>query len=772
MRKELRILIVLLGMLFPFLAQAEEVKAEQEEPSFFDKVDASFGKYFVGPLASIMFYDIYFWDNTLAMGDGVDTVIDDQHILRFENGEYIFVEQSSLPISTVLTIPEKEERKGSAFLWSIEVNQGDFSKIDVSIPETVVQTLEVKLTPMAEWKGELTQTLASVDGMESFVTEELTATGVPVVIDRPIVVSEDTEELPPYQIRAQKLRLEREVLLKTEEAKAGEAVAYQQAGAWIQGTLFSIKDNVKTRFVKSITEPGDTKFLLGQKVERNQFEDENRRVKAEGEVPAKADGSISRQDQEERLAIIDSVKEEKSASIYANPKNISLPIVVIWLILGAIYFTFKMNFINLRGFVHAIRVVKGDYDDEDKVDVEGEVSHFQALSSALSATVGLGNIAGVAIAVSVGGPGAIFWMVVAGFLGMSSKFTECSLGQMYRRKDGAGSTLGGPMCYLNSGLKELGMGKMGKVLAVIFAIMCIGGSFGGGNMFQANQSYVAVAEMLPFLGNSEYGSLVYGIVLAGLTGIVILGGIKSIGRVAEIIVPVMCGIYLLAGGYILLYHAADVPGAFSVIFSEAFSTDSAFGGLIGALIQGFRRAAFSNEAGVGSASIAHSAAATDEPISEGIVALLEPFIDTIVVCTMTGLVVVITGAYLDTSLSGVEMTSAAFGSVISRFPMVLSLAVFFFAFSTMISWSYYGERCATYLFGDKATTPYKIVFLLFVIMGSTIKLGNVLDFSDLMILGMAFPNILGLFLLSGKVRTQLDDYWGRLQSGELDSKKS
>ena len=209
-----------------------------------------------------------------------------------------------------------------------------------------------------------------------------------------------------------------------------------------------------------------------------------------------------------------------------------------------------------------------------------------------------------------------------------------------------------------------------------------------------------------------------------------------------------------------------------MIFSEAFSTDSAFGGLIGALIQGFRRAAFSNEAGVGSASIAHSAAATDEPISEGIVALLEPFIDTIVVCTMTGLVVVITGAYLDTSLSGVEMTSAAFGSVISWFPMVLSLAVFFFAFSTMISWSYYGERCATYLFGDKATTPYKVVFLLFVIMGSTIKLGNVLDFSDLMILGMAFPNILGLFLLSGKVRTQLDDYWGRLQSGELDSKKS
>ena len=318
------------------------------------------------------------------------------------------------------------------------------------------------------------------------------------------------------------------------------------------------------------------------------------------------------------------------------------------------------------------------------------------------------------------------------------------------------------MRYLDVGLQELNLGGLGKVLAILFALMCVGGSFGGGNMFQANQSYAAVADLIPFLANFEYGALLYGVVLAVLTGIVILGGIKSIGRVAEIIVPLMCGMYLLAGGFILITNASLVPEAFGVIFEQAFATESAFGGLIGALIQGFRRAAFSNEAGVGSASIAHSAAATNEPVSEGIVALLEPFIDTIIVCTMTGLVVVVTGAYLDTSLDGVAMTSAAFGSVIPWFPVVLSIAVFFFAFSTMISWSYYGERCAIYLFGDSASRPYKFVFLFFIIMGSTIKLGNVLDFSDLMILGMAFPNILGLFLLSGKVRSSLDDYWNRV----------
>ncbi len=441
--------------------------------------------------------------------------------------------------------------------------------------------------------------------------------------------------------------------------------------------------------------------------------------------------------------------------------DLSLPAVVVWLVVGAAYFTFRMAFINLRGFGHAIAVTKGDYDSPDD---EGEVSHFQALSSALSATVGLGNIAGVAVAVTAGGPGAIFWMVMAGFLGMSSKFVECTLGQMYRVTDSNGQVSGGPMRYLHTGLEELGFGGLGRVLSVVFAVMCIGGSLGGGNMFQANQSFAAVDAIFPFFGGN---GVIYGVILAGLVGVVIIGGIRSIGRVAEIIVPFMCGLYVLAGLYIVLANISMVPHAFGVIVGEAFAPTSIAGGMLGVLIQGFKRAAFSNEAGVGSASIAHSAAATDEPVREGIVALLEPFIDTIIVCTMTGLVVVITGAYQQEGLEGIDMTSYAFGTDISWFPIVLSIAVFFFAFSTMISWSYYGERCATFLFGEKASMPYKILFLLCVVFGSAVKLGNVLDFSDLMILGMAFPNILGLFLLSGKVRGALDDYWSRLQSGEM-----
>ena len=443
--------------------------------------------------------------------------------------------------------------------------------------------------------------------------------------------------------------------------------------------------------------------------------------------------------------------------------EITLPLVVVWLVFGAVFFTLRMQFINLRGFTHAIAVTAGKYD---KHDDPGEVSHFQALASALSATVGLGNIAGVAIAVNLGGPGAIFWMIMAGFLGMSSKFTECTLGQMYRHVDKNGVVSGGPMRYLHAGLEERGMGGLGRALSLIFALMCIGGSLGGGNMFQANQSYAAVAEIMPLMTAGD--GLLYGIVLAVAVGLVILGGIKRIGAASSIIVPVMCGVYVLASLWILLVHAADIPTAFGTILAEAFTPEAGKGGLIGVLIVGFQRAAFSNEAGVGSASIAHSAASTDEPVREGIVALLEPFIDTIIVCTMTGLVVVITGAYKgDASGGGVLMTSAAFGSVISWFPLVLSFAVVSFAFSTMISWSYYGERCATFVFGEGASLPYKVVFLFFVVFGAVFKLGNVLDFSDLMILGMAFPNILGLLLLSSKVKAALDDYWGRYTSGRM-----
>jgi AGCS family alanine or glycine:cation symporter len=424
--------------------------------------------------------------------------------------------------------------------------------------------------------------------------------------------------------------------------------------------------------------------------------------------------------------------------------EIKLPFIVVWLIAGATFFTLRFSFINVRAFRHAWVVTTGRYDDPDD---PGEVTHFQALSSALSATVGLGNIAGVAVAVAMGGPGAVFWMIVAGFLGMSSKFTECTLGQMYK-----------------------GWPRFGRVLSIVFAVMCIGGSFGGGNMFQANQSYAQVADVLPFFAGG-WGSLAYGVLLAFMVGVVIIGGIRRIGQVAGFIVPIMCGIYLVAGFFILFTHFDHIGGAFAKIVREAFTPRAGLGGVAGVLITGFRRAAFSNEAGVGSASIAHSAAATDEPVREGIVALLEPFIDTIVVCTMTGLVVVITGAYEGETEGGVLMTSNAFATVLPWFPKVLSLAVFLFAFSTMISWSYYGERCWTFLFGAQFSLLYKVMFLAFVVLGAVLKLGNVIDFSDLMILGMSFPNVLGAVLLSGNVSQALNDYWSRFKSGQMQPRR-
>jgi AGCS family alanine or glycine:cation symporter len=441
--------------------------------------------------------------------------------------------------------------------------------------------------------------------------------------------------------------------------------------------------------------------------------------------------------------------------------TLNVPIVVAWLVFGAIFFTLRMGFISVRGFRHAIDVTRGLYDHAGDV---GEISHFKALSSALSATVGLGNIAGVAIAVKVGGPGAVPWMVIAGLLGMSSKFTECTLGLLYRTVDANGHVSGGPMQYLSRGLAEKGHGRLGKLLAVLFALMCIGGSFGGGNMFQGNQSYEAVAQAIPALADSPG---IYGVLLAILVGVVILGGIKRIADVAGFIVPLMCGVYVLAALWVLLVNAANIPAAVTAMLAGAFTPAAGIGGLLGAAIQGFRRAAFSNEAGIGSASIAHSAAATNEPVSEGIVALLEPFIDTVIICTMTGLVVVVTGAYQSDVGDGVLMTSAAFSTALPWFPLVLTFTVFLFAFSTMISWSYYGERCATWLFGTKASLPYKLLFVFFTWLGCVLNVTNVVEFSDLMVLGMAFPNILGLLMLSGTVREKLDDYWGRLQSGAI-----
>ncbi|WP_197527925.1 alanine/glycine:cation symporter family protein [Posidoniimonas polymericola] len=449
----------------------------------------------------------------------------------------------------------------------------------------------------------------------------------------------------------------------------------------------------------------------------------------------------------------------------------SVPVVVVWLFCGAAFLTLRMMFINVRAFWHAIRVTKGDFDGDHD---DGEVSHFQALSSALSATVGLGNIAGVAIAVGSGGPGAVFWMVLAGLLGMSSKFTECTLGQMYRHVDNEGRVLGGPMRYLKEGLAEMNMGPLGAVLAFLFSVLCIGGSFGGGCAFQVSQSLDIVKSQAPWLQGREW---IYGAVLVACVGVVILGGIRRIASTAEKIVPLMCVVYVIGALIILGTNADEIGGAFATIFQEAFKWESAYGGLLGVMVMGIKRSAFSNEAGIGSAAIAHSAARTKYPVREGIVALLEPFIDTVVICTMTGLVIVITGVYdterfpehaeLIAGDQGARLTSIAFQSVVPWFSIVLAVAAMLFAYSTMISWSYYGERCFTHLFGVKASLPYRILFLCFVFLGAVVTAQNANVFSELMILSMAFPNMLGLLLLSGKVKRSLDEYWGAYKRGEI-----
>jgi len=444
----------------------------------------------------------------------------------------------------------------------------------------------------------------------------------------------------------------------------------------------------------------------------------------------------------------------------------TVPFAVVWLVIGALFFTVRIGFPQLRAVGHAIAVTRGRYDDPKDT---GDVTSFQALSAALSATVGLGNIGGVAVAITIGGPGATFWMIIAGFLGMASKLTECTLGQMYRQTRSDGSVMGGAMYYLSNGLAERGLARLGKVLAVTFAILCIGGSMGGGNSYQVNQSLNAIGETWPFLANNGW---VYGVFMVVAVGIVIIGGIRRIADVASKVVPTMCVLYVVAAMVIIVSHAADVPTAFGKIVDGAFAPTAIAGGFIGVLVQGFKRAAFSNEAGVGSAAIAHSAAKTPYPVREGIVALLEPFIDTILVCTMTALVIVITGAYDQSNpafagKSGAALTSAAFGEKIGFFPYVLSVAVMLFAFSTMISWSYYGERCWSWLFGDGTAMAYRILFLCFTFLGSVITASAVLEFGDLMILGMAIPNVLGLFLLSGKVRTAFHDYWRRLKAGEM-----
>lgn len=477
--------------------------------------------------------------------------------------------------------------------------------------------------------------------------------------------------------------------------------------------------------------------------------------------------------------------------------TVSVYWVLFPLMIGAIYFTFYFNFINFRGFFTSINIVRGKYDDIDHHESmvgagdstpggdaietiaieghDGEVSHFQALTAALSATVGLGNIAGVAIAVSIGGAGATFWMIIAGFLGMASKFVECTLGVKYRDIAEDGTVYGGPMYYLTKGLKSKGLGGLGKVLAVLFAIFVIGGSFGGGNMFQVNQAFQLVENITGGDQSFMHGyGWAFGLVMAFLVGIVIIGGIKKIAKVTDKIVPFMVAIYVAASLFVIFAKYDMIGSAFASIWNGAFSPEGIAGGAVGVLIQGFRRAAFSNEAGIGSASIAHSAVKTKYAASEGMVALLEPFIDTVVVCTMTALVLIITG-FVDplnppaNDAQAILLTSSAFESSISWFPYVLTVAVVLFAFSSMISWSYYGFQGWSYLFGrsKKAEYTYKVIFCVFVVIGAAASLGSVIGFSDAMVFAMMVPNMVGLILLAPKVKEELNRYLAAIKARNL-----
>ena len=515
------------------------------------------------------------------------------------------------------------------------------------------------------------------------------------------------------------------------------------------------------------------------------------------------------------------------------------PLIVLVLLIGGFVFTIYFKFINVRGFKHSIDIIKGKYDNPEDT---GQISHFQALTSALSATIGLGNIAGVAVAVSLGGPGAVFWMVFIAFFSMSAKFVSSTLGQLYRKVNKDGSVSGGPMYYLNYGLKDRGYSKLGKILGAMYAVFIIGGAFGGGNMFQANQSYELFGKLI---GLPNY---LYGIILAILVGSVIIGGIKRIGQTTEKIVPFMVLLYVSASLFIIITNIDKLPGVLNDIFTQAFNPYAAYGGFIGALVTGIKRGVFSNEGGVGSAAIAHSAAKTDEPVREGIVAMIGPFIDTIIICFMTASVILITAdenkldvtkaklyiydnhetlktnefslnewVFKDTirvddkdnsqidiiiaenplvqridnegntknlelifkksdksfenDIKGAELTSAAFGSAISWFPIILSIVVFLFSFSTMISWYYYGDKGWKYLFGGSSIKIYQAMYLSFIVLGAVASLGNVIDFSDMMILSCGFPNIIGCMFLLPLLSTKLDEYWERYKSGQFKTYK-
>ena len=464
------------------------------------------------------------------------------------------------------------------------------------------------------------------------------------------------------------------------------------------------------------------------------------------------------------------------AVVLHNFPGTEIPTIIFLLVGGALFFTVYFGFINIKRFPTAVNTVRGKYDEVDDhggEGEEGEVSHFQALATAVSGTVGNGNIAGVALAIAVGGPGATFWMILCGLIGMSTKFVECTLGVKYRDVGEDGTVYGGPMYYLTKGLEERGFARLGKTLAVIFAVLCIGASFGGGNAAQSNQAAMQLVEAFGMTGGSA--RTIIGLVMMVLVGIIIIGGIKRIASVTEKVVPFMALMYILACLYIIGTNITFVDDAFGMIFSQAFNPQAGLGGLLGVLITGFRRAAFSNEAGAGSASIAHSAVKTKYAASEGLVALLEPFIDTVVICTMTALVIIIFNGdntvfqyggeggivtIAGQQVEGAAITAAAFSKYISFSGPFLTIAVVLFAISTMISWSYYGLQSWMYIFGKSKISDltYKVIFLLFIVIGAAGDMSAVWTFSDAMILALVFPNMIGLFFLFPKVKEELNRY--------------
>ena len=447
-----------------------------------------------------------------------------------------------------------------------------------------------------------------------------------------------------------------------------------------------------------------------------------------------------------------------------------IPLILLILITGGVFFTLRYGFVHVRLFKHSVDCIRGRYDDPDDL---GEISHFSALTSALSATVGLGNIAGVAVAIAAGGPGAILLMWVVAFIGMSLKFSSSTLSQLYRNVDDRGHVLGGPMVYLRVGIRENfpNLGWLGTLLGGLYAVLCILASFGGGNLFQGKMSFAIASEVIPVLSSSPAAPWIAGAFYAVLVGTVIIGGIRRIGDVTSRLVPAMCLSYAGVCLLIILLNITAIPALLVEIVTQAFTPAAAYGGFLGVLIQGVRRAAFSNEAGMGSASIAHAAARTDEPVREGVVAMIGPYIDTIVICTLTAFTILLTGVAEPGQAmnwtEGAILTARAFGTLHQAAEYLLVLAVFVFAYSTMMAWSHYGERATEFLFGKAGVVPYRLLFVFFVAIGPVVSIANVLDFSDFMLLALAFPNLLGMALLAGVVNRQKNSYLARLRSGEI-----